>query len=47
MVELLIVVIIGLLVISAAATLGARLGIAAPLLLVVAGVGGKPAAFRP
>ena len=47
MVELLIVVIMGLLVISAAATLGPRLGFAAPLLLVVVGIGASLLPFVP
>ena len=47
MVELLIVVVIGLLVISAAATLGPRLGFAAPLLLVVVGIGASLLPFVP
>jgi NhaP-type Na+/H+ or K+/H+ antiporter len=47
MVELLIVVVIGLLAISAATTLGSRLGFAAPLLLVVAGIGASLLPFIP
>ena len=47
MVELLIVVVMGLLVISAAATLGPRMGFAAPLLLVVAGIGASLLPFVP
>src|SRR5215203_870920 len=47
MVELLIVVVMGLLVISAAATLGTRMGFAAPLLLVVAGIGTSLLPFVP
>ena len=47
MVELLIVVVMGLLVISAAATLGPRLGFAAPLLLVVVGIGASLLPFVP
>jgi monovalent cation/hydrogen antiporter len=47
MVELLIVVVIGLLAISAAATLGPRLGFAAPLLLVAAGIGASLLPFVP
>jgi len=46
-VELLIVVVMGLLVISAAATLGTRMGFAAPLLLVVAGIGTSLLPFVP
>jgi NhaP-type Na+/H+ or K+/H+ antiporter len=47
MVGLLIVVVMGLLVISAAATLGPRLGFAAPLLLVVVGIGASLLPFVP
>ncbi|HEX5850068.1 MAG TPA: cation:proton antiporter [Rubrobacter sp.] len=47
MVELLIVVVMGLLVISAAATFGPRLGFAAPLLLVVVGIGVSLLPFAP
>ena len=45
--ELLIVVVMGMLVISAAATLGPRLGFAAPLLLVVVGIGVSLLPFAP
>ena len=47
MVELLIVAVMGLLVISAAATLGTRMGFAAPSLLVVAGIGASLLPFVP
>ena len=47
MMGLLIVAVMGLLVISAAATLGPRLGFAAPLLLVVVGIGASLLPFVP
>ena len=47
MVGSLIVVVIALLVISAAATLGPRLGFAAPLLLVLVGIGASLLPFVP
>ena len=45
--EFLILVVIGLLVIAAATTLEPRLGLAAPLVLVVAGIGASLLPFIP